>query len=171
MSLPRVSHSRKAAQRKQLIHLALVSHFMLQLSLAGDADARLKGRSMGRVHHRILYFAHFSPGIEVGELLSALDVRHQNIQRPLRKLVKDGYIFTRQKPNDGRIKQLYSSRKGDKLLEFVGAAQRERIGRAYDRVTLQDVRSYLNVMAEMLEPDRRGWIHRLIRLDDPTECV
>jgi len=160
-----------SAQRNQLINHALALHFMVQLSLAGDADARLKRRGLGRVHHRVLYFSHFAPGITVTELLSALDVQHQNIQRVLRQLVEHGYVIARQHPNDGRIKQLYSSRKGQKLLEFVGADQRERINHAYDRMTLRDVKSYFKVMSAMLDPDRRNWADRLSSFDNPTAAV
>jgi DNA-binding MarR family transcriptional regulator len=141
------------------------------MSFAGDADARLQTRGLGRVHHRILYCAHFSPGITVSELLSVLDVRHQNIQRPLRQLVEEAYILAHQGPKDARIKQLYSSRKGDKLLEFVGADQRQRIEDAYGRVTSQDVESYFKVMTAMLGPDRLEWVDRLTSLDDPSEVV
>jgi DNA-binding MarR family transcriptional regulator len=45
---------------------------------------------MGRVHHRILYFAHFASGITVSELLSVLSVKHQNIKATLRQLVQEG---------------------------------------------------------------------------------
>ena len=163
-----VRASAASAQRNRLINRALALHFMLQLSLAGDADARLKRRGLGRVHHRVLYFSHFAPGITVTELLSALDVQHQNIQRVLRQLVEHGYVIARQHPNDGRIRQLYSSRKGEKLLEFVGTDQRERINHAYDQVTFRDVKSYFKVMGAMLDPDRRKWADRLSSLDNPT---
>ncbi len=83
-----------AAEAKRLIHKGLVLHFMVQLSLGDDADARLTTRTFGRVHHRILYFAHFTPGITVSELLSVLGVKHQNIQGQLRQLVEEGYILT-----------------------------------------------------------------------------
>lgn len=160
-----------AAELKRLIHRGLVFHFMVQLSFTKDADPRLAKRRMGRVHHRILYFAHFSPGISVSELLAVLGVRHQNIQQPLRRLVQEGYLLARHSPDDARVKQLYCSRKGDKLLEFVSGGQRERIGSAYESVTPQDVSSYFAVMAEMLDPERREWVERLTRLDDPTESV
>lgn len=156
---------------KRTIHTSLVLHFMVQLSLGEDADARLATRSMGRVHHRILYFAHFTPGITVSELLAVLGVKHQNIQAPLRQLVQEGYILTRASAQDGRVKQLYCSRKGDRLLEFVSAGQRERIHRSFESVTPQDVHSYLKVMAAMLGPDRREWVRRLTERDDPTESV
>lgn len=156
---------------KRLIHGGLVLHFMLQLSFGEDADTRLLTRSMGRVHHRILYFAHFTPGISVSELLAVLGVKHQNIQAPLQQLVKEGYILTRASTHDGRVKKLYCSRKGDKLLELVSAGQRERIQRAYDSVTAADVASYFKVMTAMLGPDRREWVRRLTQLDDPTESV
>ena len=160
-----------AAERKRLVHKGLVLHFMVQLSLIDDADARLPTRSMGRVHHRIVYFAHFTPGITVSEMLAVLGVKHQNIQAPLRQLIQDGYILSRASEHDGRVRHLYCTRKGDKLLEFISAGQRERIERAYDAVTSDDVESYFKVMAAMLGPDRREWARRLTELDDPSESV
>lgn len=159
------------AEVKRLIHKGLVLHFMFQLSLGDDADIRLSTRSMGRVHHRILYFAHFTPGITVSELLAVLGVKHQNIQAPMRQLIEEGYILSRASEHDGRVKQLYCSRKGDKLLEFVSAGQRERIQRGYESVTAQDLESYFKVMTAMLGPDRRDWVRRLTELDDPSESV
>lgn len=163
--------SLSAAELKRLIHKGLVMHFMLQLSLGVDADSRLTTRSMGRVHHRIVYFAHFTPGITVSELLSVLGVKHQNIQCPLKQLIEEGYILSRASEQDGRVKRLYCSRKGDKLLEFVSAGQRERIQRGYEMLTPQDVESYFKVMAAMLGPERREWVRRLTELDDPSESV
>lgn len=159
------------AELKRLIHKGLVLHFMVQLSIGEDADARLTSSGMGRVHHRILYFAHFTPGITVSELLAVLNVKHQNIQPALRQLVADGYILTQASEQDGRVKQLYCSRKGDKLLETVSAGQRERIQRGYDSVTSKDLESYFKVMSAMLDDDRRDWVRRLTELDDPTESV
>lgn len=144
---------------------------MLQLSLGDDADGPLATKGMGRVHHRILYFAHFSPGIAVSELLAVMGVKHQNIQAPLRQLIADGYILSRASLADGRVKQLYCSRKGDKLLEFVSARQRERIHSGYESVSKEDLESYFKVMNAMLGPDRRHWTQRLTELDAPGESV
>jgi DNA-binding MarR family transcriptional regulator len=155
---------RMSLQRRELIHRALALHFMLQLSLEDDAEERLTARGIGRVHHRILYIAHRAPGITVSELLSVLNVRHQNIQKILRELVKQGYILARQSGSDGRIRHLHSSRKGDRLLQFVCAGQFQRIGRAYDRVSSQDMEGHFRLMAAMLGPERRAWADRLSRL-------
>jgi DNA-binding MarR family transcriptional regulator len=160
-----------ALRQKKLIHKGLVLHFMVQLSLVEDAELRVATRRMGRVHHRILYFAHFTPGITVGELLSVLGVKHQNIQGPLRQLIEEGYILTRTSSQDRRVKQLYCSRKGDKLLEFVSGGQRERINRAYESVSAKDVESYFKVMTAMLGSERREWVRRLTELDDSSESV
>lgn len=144
---------------------------MLQLSLAGDADERLERRGLGRVHHRVLYFAHFCPGISIRELLAALDVRHQNIQPSLRHLLDEGYLTAQQGSPDARIKRLFTTRKGDKLLEFVSAPQRERVARGYGGVKSRDVQGYFRVMAAMLSQDRRDWAERLTLLDDPSDAV
>lgn len=162
---------RSAKELKRLVHKGLVLHFMMQLSLGDDADARLTTKSLGRVHHRILYFAHFTPGITVSELLAVLGVKHQNIQPSLKALIEDGYILSRASERDGRVKQLYCSRKGDKLLEFVSGGQRERIQRGFEDVTSDDVESYFKVMMAMLGADRREWVRRLTELDDPSEVV
>lgn len=156
---------------KKLVHKGIVLHFMLQLSIGKDADLRLTTREMGRVHHRIVYFAHFTPGITVSELLEVLGVKHQNIQAALRQLVEEGYIQTRPSEHDGRVKCLYCSRKGDKLLEFVSGGQRERLQKGYESVTQRDVEGYLKVMNAMLDPERREWANRLTALDDPTESI
>lgn len=161
----------QAAALKRLVHKGLVLHFILQLSLGEDADVRLSTRSMGRVHHRILYFAHFTPGITVGELLDVLRVKHQNIQAALRQLVNEGYILTTPSMQDGRVKQLHCSPKGDKLLEFVSAGQRERIERGYESVAPADVEAYFRVMSAMLTADRREWVRRLTEVDDPSGAV
>jgi DNA-binding MarR family transcriptional regulator len=172
MARPRKSSAEVARHNaKQRVHKGLVLHFMLQLSISDDADARLSRRSMGRVHHRILYFAHFSPGITVSELLAVLGVKHQNIQPALRQLVEEGYIVTQPSEQDGRVKRLSCSRKGDRLLEVVSGGQRDRIQRGYDGVSAKDVESYFKVMTAMLDPGRRDWVRRLTELDDPTESV
>jgi DNA-binding MarR family transcriptional regulator len=156
-----------ALEQTKLIHKGLLLHFMVQLTLVEDADPRVATRGMGRVHHRILYFAHFTPGITVSELLSVLGVKHQNIQAPLRQLVQEGYILPRTSSGDRRLKQLYCSRKGDRLLEHVSAGQRERVNRAYESVSPKDVGSYLKVMTAMLDSERRDWVRRLTESDDP----
>lgn len=154
---------------KSLVHKGLVLHFMVQLSIGEDADIRLGTRSLGRVHHRILYFAHFAPGITVSELLAVLGVKHQNIQAPLRHLVADGYILSRASTKDGRVKQLYCSAKGNKLLEYVSAGQRERILRGYEGISPEEIQIYFKVMTAMLDYDRRSWVKRLT--DNETDLV
>jgi DNA-binding MarR family transcriptional regulator len=157
--------------QRKLIDKALVLHFMVQLSLVEDAEPRVATRGMGRVHHRLLYFAHFTPGITVGELLGVLGVKHQNIQAPLRQLVQEGYILARASSRDRRLRQLHCSRKGDMLLEHVSAGQRERVNRAYENVSTKDVDSYLKVMTAMLGRERRDWVRRLTEPDDPSQSA
>src|SRR3954469_430708 len=89
----------------------------------------------------------FAPGISVGELLSVLGVKHQNIQAPLRQLVREGYIQTRASVEDRRLKRLCCSRKGERLLEAMSTGQHERIKRAYDDVSSKDVDGYLRASA------------------------
>jgi hypothetical protein len=75
--------------------------------------------------------------------------------------VQKGYLRSRASSADGRVKQLYCSPKGAKLLEHISATQRERIARAYRSVALKDVESYLKVMTAMVSAGRRDWARRL----------
>ena len=153
----------RGAELREAIEL----FFFAYRAFTAGPDRILDQRGLSRVHHRILYFAHFTPGITVSTLLAVLGVKHQNIQPPLRQLVQEGYILTRASEEDGRVKQLYCSRKGDKLLEFVSGPQRERIQRGYDGVTRQDVESYFKVMTAMLDGPAGGESRAASGLDSP----
>jgi DNA-binding MarR family transcriptional regulator len=139
----------------------LLLHFFAHLALAADAEAPLDARGLGRVHHRILYIVHFAPGITVGELLGVLRVTHQNVQRALGELDRGGLVAFKQSKEDRRLKLLYSTPKGDRLLEAVSAKQRERIERAYEACSTRDVEGFFAVLSTMIDPTDLGWIERL----------
>ena len=139
----------------------LLLHFFAHLALAADAAAPLDALALGRVHHRILYIVHFAPGITVGELLGVLRVTHQNVQRALRELDRDGLVAFKLSKEDRRLKLLHSTPKGDLLLDAVSAKQRERIDRAYEACSERDVEGFFAVLRTMIDPTDLGWIERL----------
>lgn len=141
--------------------LGLLLHFFAHLCLAADAEAPLTELGFGRVHHRILYFTHFAPGISVGELLGVLRMTHQNAQRALRQLDQEGLIEFKLSKEDRRLKLLHCTRKGEQLLEALTTHQRERITAAYEQCTPRDVEGFVAVLSKMIDADNLLWLDRL----------
>ena len=146
--------------------LGFVLHFFAHLGLATDVDALLTERGLGRVHHRILYFAHFAPGISVGELLGVLRMTHQNAQRALRQLDQEGLIEFRLSKEDRRLKLLHCTTRGDRLLEALSTPQRERVTKAYEQCTPRDVEGFFAVLSKMIDADDLYWLDRLAAVKD-----
>lgn len=151
----------RALETNQAWHLGMLLHFFAHLGLAADADASLAERGFGRVHHRILYFAHFAPGVSVGELLSVLRVTHQNAQRALRQLDQEGLIEFRLSKEDRRLKLLHCTQEGDRLVEVLTTRQRERVTRAYEQCTPRDVQGFFAVLSKMVDASDLLWLDRL----------
>ncbi len=86
-------------------------HFAFR-AITAHPDERLEDLGYSRVHHRILYFVGRNPGSSVNELLGIMRVSKQYLHRPLRQLVEDGYIQSRQDSRDRRVKRLRLTSKG-----------------------------------------------------------
>ncbi|CAN7789314.1 MarR family transcriptional regulator [Caballeronia sp. LjRoot34] len=149
--------------------LGLLLHFFAHMGLAADADAPLTERGFGRVHHRILYLAHFAPGISVGELLTVLRMTHQNAQRALRQLDQEGLIEFKLSKEDRRLKLLHSTPKGDQLLDVITTHQRERITKAYEQCSPRDVEGFFAVLGKMIDSNDQQWIDRLAAARQPGQ--
>lgn len=158
--------SATAAHARQPWRLGMALHFFAHLGLAADADACLAQRGLGRIHHRILYFSHFAPGISVGELLGVLRVTHQNTQRALKQLDQEGLIEFRPSKEDRRLKRLYCTPLGDQLLEVLTTRQQERIVGAYGQCTPRDVQGFFAVLSKMVDASDLQWLDRLGAMND-----
>ena len=119
---------------------------MLQLSLAGDADARLKRRGLGRVHHRILYFVGRNPQIVVNDLLGILAVSKQALNAPLRRLIELKLVSVRAAAHDRRYKQLRLTAAGEKLEARLTGTQLGHLARVFDAAGAGAERAWRAVM-------------------------
>lgn len=152
----------KSSEAAPSWRLGLLLHFFVHLALVADAEPPLARRGFGRTHHRILYFAHFAPGITVGELLDVLRLTHQSAQRALRQLHQEGYIEFRLSKEDRRLKLVHCTRQGDRLLEALSVHQRERVERAYEQSTPEELRNFFTVLERMIDAEDRSWTERLL---------
>ncbi len=100
-------------------------------AITAHPDERLRALGYSRVHHRILYFVGRNPGCSINELLGIMRVSKQYLNRPLRQLVEDGYIQSRQDTRDRRVKRLKLTPKGRRLEEKLTGEQRAQLAEVF----------------------------------------
>ncbi|VAW56647.1 hypothetical protein MNBD_GAMMA07-2002 [hydrothermal vent metagenome] len=94
-------------------------------------DQRLKEIGYTRVHHRILYFIGRNPETCINGLLATMQVSKQYLNRPLNKLVDDGYVDAWQDDKDKRMKRLSLSSAGLLLEKNLTGEQRKQLSRVF----------------------------------------
>jgi DNA-binding MarR family transcriptional regulator len=97
-------------------------------------DRRLAKYGLSRVHHRIMYFVARRPALTVGELLAALQVTKQAVNRPLRELTEQGLTRARPDPRDGRVRRLTLTARGAALERTLTGMQHEHLARTFAAV-------------------------------------
>lgn len=94
-------------------------------------DQRLKELRYTRVHHRILYFIGRNPETSINGLLATMQVSKQYLNRPLNRLVDDGYVDAWQDDKDKRMKRLTLSSAGLSLENDLTGEQRKQLSRVF----------------------------------------
>lgn len=110
-------------------------------------DERLAKLGLSRVHHRVLYFIGHRPKGSVAELLKAMQVSKQYLHRPLRQLIRQGFVRMERDPDDGRIKRLSLSEKGKQFERQLSGIQRGRFARVFAESGPEAEQTWYRVMA------------------------
>ena len=120
--------------REQELNQALEAmHFGFR-AMVYKPDQRLAKLAYSRIHHRILYFIGRNNDCSVNELLKILGVSKQYLNRPLKKLLADGYIQQQADKHDRRIKRLCLTNTGNQLEQELTGDQRRRFAEIFDQV-------------------------------------
>jgi len=120
--------------REQELNQALEAmHFGFR-AMVHNPDQRLAKLGYSRIHHRILYFIGRNSHCSMNELLNILGVTKQYLNRPLRKLLNDGYIQQQTDTYDRRIKRLSLTQTGNQLEQVLTGDQRHRFAEIFDQV-------------------------------------
>ena len=77
------------------------------------ADEIIEKYGLNRQHHRFLFFIEKVPGITIKDLLKSLEIS------------KQGYIIEKQTATDKRVKALYPTDKGTKLVRELNKKQND----------------------------------------------
>lgn len=119
------------SHRETELRRAIEAFFFGFRAFTALPDALLAERSLGRTHHRILYFVHRQPGISVGALLSILGITKQAANAPLRTLERQGLLTSQPSATDGRVRELRVTPAGEALEGELSGLQMRVLERAF----------------------------------------
>lgn len=145
---------------------AFLLHFFANVLLAADAEAALEPYGLTRLHNRVLILTAMNPGATVSDLLRAMRVTHQNLNSPMRQLIKDGLLVAKIGEKDRRQKQLYLTAKGRKLVQAVLNRQLARLEATLANSGAEATSGFLAVHERLVDRDDLKWAERLA--EDPS---
>ena len=132
-----------------------LKEFIKKLFLAyresfSDAKRTLDKYSLGLAHHKVIHLLSMYKGITISELLKKLKVTKQSLNRVLKDLIKNDYIFFEKNKKDTRLKHIYLSEKGEKLFNEIFIVQKKRIHRAFLNSSSKEVLFFDNVIKKII---------------------
>lgn len=139
--------------RQQQLNQALEAMFFGFKTLVKKPDQDLAALGYTRIHHRILYFVGRHAQCSINELLAILGVSKQYLNRPLKRLLEDGFIEAKVDPHDKRIRRLSLSRKGEAFEQQLSGQQRERFARVFEQVGGEAEQHWREVMKLLAEEE------------------
>ncbi|MGB0570505.1 MAG: MarR family winged helix-turn-helix transcriptional regulator [Alphaproteobacteria bacterium] len=145
-----------AVLREEDLRQGIELMFYAYRDFTGEPDEILEQYSLGRAHHRVIYFVGRNPGISVTELLDILRITKQSLSRVLGKLIGDEFINQRPNPDDRRRKQLTLSEKGKTLEHALTSTQIDRFVRAYREAGDEAVEGFRRVLTSIINPEDRA---------------
>lgn len=122
-------------------------------------DERLGANSIGRAHHRALYFIGRHPDISVSELLAILSVTKQSLGRVLTELEDRGLVQARVGDRDRRQRLLRLSEAGYALDNELFNASRDIMAGAYAQAGQQAVSGFWAVLEGLIPDAERARVH------------
>ena len=94
-------------------------------TFVNTADEIIEEYGLNRQHHRFLFFIEKAPGITIKDLLKSMEISKQGSHATLKKLKDEAFIIEKQTEADKRVKALYPTEKGTKLVHELNKAQND----------------------------------------------
>ncbi|MGL6043139.1 MAG: MarR family winged helix-turn-helix transcriptional regulator [Sandaracinobacteroides sp.] len=127
------------------------------------ADMILQERSLGRAHHRALYFIARQPGLAVSDLLRLLAITKQSLSRVLADLIAGEFVAQQVGIHDRRQRLLSLTPAGAALEAELFDALRARMAGAYASAGQQAVSGFWAVLDGLIPPEDRAMVEELDR--------
>ena len=124
-----------------------------------DAETALKAANLGRAHARALTVIARRQGLTVADLLRALRITKQSLNRVLADLLAGSYVEQRADREDRRKRLLFLTAKGEALEAALWHAQRGRVARAFREAGPDAAAGFHKVLAALTDERKSpgGW--------------
>jgi DNA-binding MarR family transcriptional regulator len=124
---------------------AMEAFFFGYQAFTAKPDEMLARRGLSRVHHRIVFFIAYYPGLGMQELLAALGVSKQALTMPLRQLMEMQLVESTPAADDKRKRQLGLTPEGAKLEQALRREQAKLLQRIFSDAGEAAVNGWLAV--------------------------
>ena len=136
-----------APERSKALNSAMELFFFAHQRLVMESDEILASLSLGRVHHRILYFIAHRKGITISDLLLILNVSRQGLHRPLKQLIDVGYVASTPTPQNRRVHFLTLTTRGAMLESKISGMQKAMLHDVFAACSPESEMHWRKVMA------------------------
>lgn len=96
-----------------------------------DADNYLTQFGLAHAHLRIMYILARHDGINIGDLVSALGISKQAVQRPLKTLLDEAVVAVSRDPSRHRYKALHLTQRGREIEHEASELKRALLAKAF----------------------------------------
>ena len=115
-----------------------------------DTKTTLDKHSLGIAHHRVIHLLSLYDGITISDLLKKLNVTKQSLNRVIKDLILNKYIFFEKDKKDTRLKHIYLSENGQKLFKEIFLIQKKRIYKAFINSSSKEVLYFDSVIKKII---------------------
>ena len=115
-----------------------------------DAKKVLDKYSIGVAHNKVIHLISLYEGISISELLKKLKVTKQSLNRVLKDLIKDKFIYLKKDGEDGRKRLIFLDRKGEIVFNEIFLEQKKRIYKALKNSDAGSVINFRKVLTKII---------------------
>lgn len=115
-----------------------------------DADDYLSQFGLAQSHLRIMYILARCDGINMGDLVSALGISKQAVQRPLKALLDGEFVAVSRCPGRHRYKALHLTQRGREAEHEASELKRALLAKAFAE-DAADVEAWTRIMRAIAE--------------------
>tara|TARA_B100001146_G_C16062986_1_gene382982 strand:+ start:419 stop:862 length:444 start_codon:yes stop_codon:yes gene_type:complete len=115
-----------------------------------DTRQTLNKYSLGLAHHKVMHLLSMYSGITISDLLKKLKITKQSLNRVLKDLIKIESIIFEKGKKDTRLKHIYLSKTGQKLINEIFSIQKKRIYKALLNSSSKEVLHFDNVIKKII---------------------
>ena len=125
--------------------------YIVYRELLSDTKPTLKKYSLGLAHQKVIHLLSMYNGITISNLLKKLNITKQSLNRVIKDLIKNKFIFFEKDKKDTRLKHIYLSEIGQKLFKEIFSVQKKRIYKAFVNSSSKEVLDFDSVIKKIID--------------------